>query len=224
MNALDRPIWHALNTRHAHLAEGDGRARRYRPDISVFGCAASDSREDAEALGRLLPPGQSMVLLQATEAPHPSGLTITTDPAVQMVATAIEAPGEASRSIERLGAADAAEMLALATLTKPGPFLPRTHEMGRFFGIRVDGRLAAMAGERMALPGRTEVSGVCTHPDFRGRGYAALLSRFVAARMLARGEQPFLHAYAGNEAAIRLYRRLGFELRRQMVVTVWHRE
>ena len=90
-------------------------------------------------------------------------------------------------------------MLALATLTRPGPFFARTHQLGAFIGVKQDGRLVAMAGERMQPTGFTEVSGVCTHPDPRGRGYAGGLMRQVAARILARGETPFLHAYADND-------------------------
>jgi len=123
------------------------------------------------------------------------------------------APVAASVDLVPLGAADAPEMLALATLTEPGPFGPRTHELGGFLGVKLDGRLVAMAGERMKPEGFTEVSGVCTHPDHRGHGYAAMLSTAVAERVLARGETPFLHAYASNTAAIGLYERLGFRLR-----------
>jgi predicted GNAT family acetyltransferase len=111
-------------------------------------------------------------------------------------------------------------MLALATLTKPGPFLPRTHELGQFWGVKENGRLIAMAGERMKLPGFTEVSGVCTHPDFRGRGLAGVLSRVVATHIMNRGETPFLHAYAANRPAISLYESLGFRLRCNVGVTV----
>ncbi|MEI9963878.1 MAG: GNAT family N-acetyltransferase [Caulobacteraceae bacterium] len=106
-------------------------------------------------------------------------------------------------------------MLALATLTQPGPFFARTHQLGDFIGVKQEGRLVAMAGERMRPTGFTEVSGVCTHPDWRGRGYAAGLMRLVAARILARGETPFLHVYASNTGAIALYEALGFRLRRR---------
>ena len=115
------------------------------------------------------------------------------------------------------------EMLALATLTEPGPFLSRTHVMGRFVGIRIDGRLAAMAGERLSFPGFTEVSGVCTHPDFRENGLARRLSATVTARIQARGEQPFLHAWMSNAPAIRLYESLGFEIRSDVDVKVLER-
>jgi predicted GNAT family acetyltransferase len=116
--------------------------------------------------------------------------------------------------------ADAAEMLALATLTKPGPFFARTHQLGRFIGVRDNGVLVAMAGERLKTPGYTEVSAVCTHPDHRGRGYAAALMRQVMGGIVARGETPFLHSYAANTGAIRLYESLGFRFSRELVMTV----
>lgn len=117
-----------------------------------------------------------------------------------------------------LGAADADAMMELTSLTRPGPFLPGTQRLGRFVGIRIDGRLAAMAGERLKPGHWTEVSAVCTHPDFRGRGLAAQLSSLVVERILARGERPFIHAFADNRRAIRLYQALGFTTRCEMSV------
>jgi predicted GNAT family acetyltransferase len=115
---------------------------------------------------------------------------------------------------------DAPEMLALATLTEPGPFLARTPAMGTFIGIRVGGRLVAMAGERMRFPGYTEVSGVCTHPEFRGRGLARRLSAAVVSGIEARDDQAFLHAWASNHSAIALYESLGFKIRAEVNVAV----
>jgi predicted GNAT family acetyltransferase len=145
---------------------------------------------------------------------------------VQMMAAEIVPPELAADDdladyeIVPLDDADAPEMLALATLTQPGPFFARTHTLGEFVGIKQDGKLAAMAGERMKLPGFAELSGVCTHPDHRGKGYGEALSRFVSDRILGRGEIPFLHAFAYNEGAISLYRRLGFTLRAHMQMNV----
>ena len=140
-----------------------------------------------------------------------------------MIATRSVPAPVAHEDIIRLGDADAPEMLALAKLTEPGPFLARTHTMGRFIGVRIGGRLAAIAGERFRFPGYTEVSGVCTHPDFRGRGLARRLSAAIAAGIEARGERPFLHAWRTNHAAIALYESLGFELRSEVNVMVLER-
>jgi ribosomal protein S18 acetylase RimI-like enzyme len=225
MNAhlLDRPIWHALRTRQARFALGDDRALRFHADVEPFAASRDDSPDSIAALGALVPPGDLIVLLQAGESPCPPGLIVeSTALGVQMVLDTLAQPS-ASAPIEALGDADTEEMIALAALTKPGPFLARTHELGSFWGVKENGRLIAMAGERMMLEGYTEVSGVCTHPDYRGRGLAALLSHHVAAEILARGEIPMLHAYASNRAAISVYEALGFVLRRHVVVTILRR-
>jgi predicted GNAT family acetyltransferase len=108
-------------------------------------------------------------------------------------------------------------------LTRPGPFFAKTHLLGRFVGVRIGGRLVAMAGERLQGPGFTEVSGVCTHPDFRGRGLAGGLMRVVMGRILARGELPVLHVYTSNTGAVALYRTLGFAVRREVTMSVLRR-
>jgi predicted GNAT family acetyltransferase len=186
----------------------------------LFAAAADQTRTSQAALAALCPDQGAIALVEAFEAQAPQGLRII-DRGVcaQMLADAI-APGEADIAVTPLGGADASEMVALASLTRPGPFFARTHELGGFVGVRVDGRLAAMAGERMKLTGFTEVSGVCVHPDFRGAGYARELSRLVARRILARGETPFLHAFADNTPAITLYEALGFKLRTMVQLTV----
>jgi len=142
---------------------------------------------------------------------------LTTAPAVQMIADSVP-PSSPDDAIVPLGIADAEEMLTLATLTKPGPFSLRSLDLGRFWGVREGGRLVAMAGERMKQPGYTELSGVCTHPDHRGRGYARRLSLHVAARIIEDGDRPYLHAYASNAAAVALYEAIGFTLRCPMYV------
>jgi predicted GNAT family acetyltransferase len=119
-----------------------------------------------------------------------------------------------------LGAADVPEMMALVELTKPGPFGGRTHELGHFLGIGIDGRLAAMTGERMKPDNYTEMTAVCVHPDFRGRGYAQALLAAVSRGIVARGEIPFLHVFSENHSAIALYKRQGMTIRRRLHVTV----
>jgi predicted GNAT family acetyltransferase len=124
---------------------------------------------------------------------------------------------------ETLTPADVPEMMQLVELTKPGPFLPRTIELGSYIGIRSDGRLIAMAGERMRFPGFTEISAVCTHPDRRGRGHSTSLVHIMMRAILDRGETPFLHVFKENTRAAALYDKLGFVRRRSLAVTVLKR-
>ena len=225
MELLDRPVWSSLASLHAELALGDALAKRYRPEINRFASARDDGDAALAALARLVQPAESVFVLQVPEIRIPPGLVAgKLAKGVQMVATAPIRAEAGVDAVIALGDTDAEEMLALATLTQPGPFLRETHRMGRFVGIRIDGRLAAMAGERFRFPGYTEVSGVCTHPDFRGRGLARRLSRHVAAAIAARGDRAFLHAWKTNTAAIRLYESLGFRLRSEVHVAVLERE
>jgi ribosomal protein S18 acetylase RimI-like enzyme len=223
---LDRPAWSALTTGWSHLALGDGRALQLAPQYGPFAAAADLSPANMAALSgfEIGPDGLWLVETEETAAPPP-GLAIKLQAVVnQMVAQAItpddSRTGEAEFEVVALTEADAAEMRALAHLTRPGPFAERTHQLGDFIGVKLDGKLAAMAGERMRPAGFSEVSGVCTLPEHRGKGYAAKLMRIVARRILERGETPFLHAYASNTGAIRLYETLGFALRRPMIGTV----
>ena len=217
---LDRPVWSALTSRQAPLALGDRKALRFDPAFALFAAAADNSPEGAEALGRLNVSPNGLGLVEAGDMPLPPGAVVRASAAcVQMVAASLIGGGK-TVAFEPLGEADAAEMLALATLTVPGPFFEKTHRLGDFIGVKIDGRLVAMAGERMKPDGFTEVSGVCTHPDFRGRGYAGALMRVVTQRILERGEQAFLHAYAANTATIALYETLGFRVRTGITYTV----
>lgn len=220
MNPLDRPVWASL-THAPHLAEGDDFARRYRRDVNLFASACDDSINSLAALHDLVREGESVFVLQVPAICVPDGLVVTrAAQGVQMLAARPIAREYGDCAVAELGEADAPEMLALTQLTEPGPFLARTRTMGRFIGARINGRLAAMAGERMRFPGYTEVSGVCTHPDFRGRGLAKTLSSVIANAIQQRGEQPFLHAWTSNQAAIALYERLGFEFRTVVQVAV----
>jgi hypothetical protein len=220
---LDRPAWSALTGRQAHLALGDARALRFDPEYAQFSGAADSSRESLAALGALNISPNGLGLIEAGDPVLPPESVIRSQAAgVQMVAGSLN-PGGRDVSFEHLGETDAPAMLALATLTVPGPFFAKTHRLGDFIGVKVGGRLVAMAGERMKPDGFTEVSGVCTHPDFRGRGYAGALMRVVTQRILERGEQAFLHAYATNTAAIALYETLGFSIRSPVTYTVLDR-
>jgi hypothetical protein len=210
---LDNPAWSALRTRQASLAVGEGAALRYDRDYAIFAAPQDYEAESLAALGALIgATGPAIVPVRDTLPPVPGTILAKRREAVQMVAEAPVPPAGTSDFVT-LGDGDAAEMLALAMLTEPGPFFTRTHQLGDFIGVKREGRLIAMAGERMKLTDFTEVSGVCTHPDFRGQGLAGALMQRVAARIVARGETPFLHAYADNRGAIGLYERLGYRLR-----------
>lgn len=221
---LDRPIWSALATRHAEISEGSALARRYRPEIHPFTAMADDSPASLAALETLVGRGETALIVQV--APIALGdafETVTTAMAVQMVADNLPLPTVGPDRIEPLTDADAAEMLALAELTKPGPFTARAQALGRFWGVKNEGRLIAMAGERLKQPGFIELSGVCTHPDCRGHGLGRSLSVFVANAIAAGGDVPYLHSYATNADAIRLYESIGFRLRATMNVTIARR-
>jgi predicted GNAT family acetyltransferase len=228
MHPLDRPVWATLNGPHAHLAHpapGGTPARRYVKDVNLFADTADDAPATRAALAALVGPGETMLLLQVGEIALPPGLRLVKQAlGVQMVATRALQAEVRDDDLVALGDGDAPEMLALARLTEPGPFGARTHTMGGFVGVREagrpGGRLLAMAGERFRPPGHVEISGVCTHPDARGQGLARRLSAAVAARIQARGEQPFLHAWQSNTAAIALYESLGFRLRTHVHVAV----
>ena len=224
MNGYERPVWAGLTGLHEDLGEGGALARRYQPDINVFASARDDSAEALAALGDLFAPGETGYILQIPTVRLPDSLVArqrATGVQMRFSGGTIERPD--AGDIVRLDDADAAEMLALAELTRPGPFLPRTYRMGEFWGVRLDGRLAAMAGERMCFEGHREVSGVCAHPDFRGRGLARCLSAHVIANMLDRGETPFLHAWVDNRPAIALYESLGFAIAAEVDVAVFER-
>lgn len=217
---LDRPVWSALTSGWAHLARGDDRALQLDP---AFGPFAASFDGAPEPLAGLTPGPDGFWVVEPNAVSAPASFEIVkTALCHQMTATYITPGGDDFQAVE-LTDADGPQMLALARLTQPGPFAERTHELAQFIGIKHDGRLVAMAGERMKIDGFSEVSGVCTHPDFRGRGYAAGLMRTVARRILARGETAFLHTYAHNQVAIDLYQSLGFEYRAELTATVLKR-
>ncbi|HEY0703529.1 MAG TPA: GNAT family N-acetyltransferase [Candidatus Acidoferrales bacterium] len=214
MQILDNPIWTSLTTRQAYLAEGDDLARRYPTEVTALAALKQNTPEAFESLARIS--GSDVVALFCYDpiTIPPGWKTIHTSNLVQMVCEAPEfLTVGAEPRIDVLSAADSEETLALTKLTNPGPFGTRTHELGLYLGIHQQGRLAAMAGERQKLPGYTEVSAVCTHPDFQGRGYARILMSAVMEKILERGETPILHVREDNAGAIRVYERLGFQTR-----------
>ena len=218
---LDRPVWNALTSAWTGLAEGDSRALRLDREHGVFGAAADGSPDSLAALAALIPGDGELWTVERPDWPTPPGTRVVrAADLVQMVCTELNSDLRHAFDIVDLSESDAPDMLALATLTRPGPYVRHTNRLGHFVGVRVNGELAAMAGERMKLPGWSEISAVCTHPAHRGRGYAGALMHVVAARMIARGETPWLTSYADNSDAIALYKKLGFRHRADMVATV----
>jgi GNAT superfamily N-acetyltransferase len=218
--ALDNPIWHALNTHHAGLAIGNERAKRYHPLVTPLAGMADQDAGAFNSLAAVLGP-QPMVglFLDRPAEPPPNWDVLLAHPISQMV-WAGSSVRAASEEITPMTAADVAEMVALADLTKPGPLFERVLELGSYFGVRDGSRLIALAGERLHLTGYTEVSGVCTHPDYRGRGLANQLVSTLVARIVARSEIPFLHVKTDNASAERVYQALGFRTRRVMNLAV----
>lgn len=217
--ALANPAWHALTGAHAHLAIGKGAVRRYPATMSPF--FGIESLAALPELAAMLKPSQGAALISAFNIETPPEGLIVADrlPLLQMIAPEI-AEADSDLAALPLGAEDSPEMLALAELTKPGPFGPDTYRMGPFVGYRDKGRLVAMTGHRLALPAHIEISGVCTHPDYLGRGYARALVSKMARAVLAEGKTPFLHVLPDNHGAIAVYRKLGFVERARPNVTI----
>ncbi|RKR37782.1 GNAT family N-acetyltransferase [Paraburkholderia sp. BL17N1] len=218
---LDRPIWAALTTKQAHLGYGNALARRYHLDVAPFAALASETPAAYQALLQLLLPHEQAAVLRSDESIGPlDGLQITHAGVIhQMIARHRTAASADDHDVIRLGDADGKDMLELAQKTKPGPFGKRTGEMGNYVGIREQGRLIAMAGERMRVDGYVEISAVCVDEDYRGRGLAGRLIKVLRREIEQRGDTPFLHVFSNNTAAIGLYERLGFELRRTFQLT-----
>lgn len=219
---LDRPVWNALTSRQGRLAAITGAAVRIDSEYGPF-AAARDAGAEAQAalIATLAGPDDRIGIVEREGWSVPPDLKVLGGgDLVQMVFDG-PAPGEPDDPrIELLRDADAPEMAALAHATEPGPWSSKTHLYGDYYGIRIDGRLASMAGERLRLPGLAELSGVSTWPEFRGRGLAGALTRRVVRGMLEREDRPFLHCYAANVGAVGLYEALGFRIRARMTFTI----
>jgi predicted GNAT family acetyltransferase len=216
---LDHVVWNALSSTQRRFALGNDRALRFLGPIAPFAGIVNHDPASFEALRGLMQAQGPLALVTPTEVKPPAGFAVTRAAVlVQMVWQGELAPASAAQYVQ-LTARDVPEMVALATATQPGPFGTRTIELGDYYGMQSDGRLVAMAGERMRLDGFTEISAVCVDDGFRGKGYAANLVKWLVAAIRARAETPFLHVLSTNHAAIALYRRLGFVERREMFLT-----
>lgn len=217
---LDNVIWHALSGPQAKYSAGTDRVRRYAPGFSPIIGSADPAQPDFAALAPFCAPGEHFYCGHWSGA-APAGWKIEEEATMfRMVWDGAPPPPDQADEALPLGPQHARPALELAELTKPGPFGPRTIELGDYFGFFDGPRLVAMAGERMQAGSFREISGVCTHPDHQGRGHARRLMARLVRRELARGETPFLHVMSGNTAARGFYERMGFRNYREVVVRV----
>lgn len=213
MDELDNPIWASLRGPHRALALGDAQCARFPPDYAPFLAVPRGGADiDPQAL---VVAGETVYLLGAAPRVGPQWSLRPYPDLAQMVCDAPVAPVDGP-PIERLDQRHLGEVLELTALVYPHYFRRRTMELGRYFGIHLDGRLAAIIGERLASAGCQEISAVCTHPDFLGRGLARQLLAFLGNDILAQGRLPYLHVSHANERAKSLYERNGFRLRRDI--------
>jgi ribosomal protein S18 acetylase RimI-like enzyme len=211
-STLDNPIWSALTGPLAHHGRLRGDAARFDPGISLFSGLGGDA--GWADLAALVGPDTRTLMSGPFLQPPPGWTLLAQYAGVQLVGSGVR--GEPDPEAVPLTVADAPEVLDLVARTQPGPFQERTLELGGYLGVRDGGKLVAMAGERLRVPGFTEISAVCTDPAYRGRGLAARLSLAVAAAVQARGDTPFLAALTTNTSAVRLYESLGFKVRREV--------
>lgn len=224
LELLDNVFWHTLTGAQARYAAGEGGARRYARGFSPIVAFADPARPDFAALARHCAPGE-ILYVDGLETALPAGWRLDLETTMFKMAWAggmVE--DESTFQPLPLRPQHAAQALALAELTRPGPFGMRTIELGDYFGVFEGGELVAMAGERSHAGTLREISGVCTHPAAQGRGFARKLMRHLIARQVRRGEVPFLHVMRSNEKAHALYARMGFRDHREVVVRVLVRE
>ncbi len=211
---LDNPIWHSLCSVHRDFAQGNELARCYPPDVSPLAGLVTQSGASYAALSEIIQ-AKTVALFLSSEPQVPTEWTVLHCSEIAQMVCSRKPESMDEMEIVPLGQADVADMLALTDMTKPGPFRPRTHELGTYIGIKRDDRLAAMAGERTHMTGFTELSAVCTHPN-----YAQKLVTNLARRVFERDETPILHVRQDNDRAIKVYERLGFRIRRLIYLVV----
>lgn len=220
MEMMENLPWHALGTEHAQFAISSSMARKYPTEMAPFGGTLDQSKESLNQLYELLAPGETIYLM-GDDPPSAHGL-ITGDSfsVLQMMAeeTTVRLKTALMDGLVpiRLTAQDIPAMIELTSLVYPAYFRRRTCEMGDYYGVRIEGQLVAMAGERMAVPKFREISGVCTHPAHTGKGYAAALIQHLAREQARNGVRSFLHVSRENTRAIALYQRLGFSTRKEI--------
>lgn len=216
---LDNPIWNAANGNNACFSTGNAQAKIFDRAVGIFAAMKDNSESDLDQLSRILPPATPVILFTAEKLKlSPQWKATFCEPLTQMVFNSAYLPGKTDHQLFKLNEAHIPSMLTLTAKTKPGPFFNRTIELGNYEGIFENGELVAMTGQRLQPDNYTEISAVCTHPDHIGKGYASKLIRSQLEHIIQAGRIPFLHTMSINYNAIRLYERLGFQARREMIV------
>ena len=208
---------------HANFALGGDLARRYPATIAPMAGVREISNASLNALAALMRPGDVVGLFGPEPVSEAGDLLVVSHKHIDQMICDRQDNSPQTGPVTELTPADVPDMLHLVELTKPGPFSAGAIMLGSYLGIRCAGKLIAMAGERMRFDGFTEISAVCTHPGYRGCGYASSLVRALVRQIITRGETPFLHLYSDNTIAAALYTKLGFALQRRLIVTVLRR-
>lgn len=222
---MDNPIYNALNSAHGIYAKGTANVKYYQEDIAVFAGLKANSPADFEELHALATDASTFVVFSPVALAIPTSWKLLTHiDMFQFVYDSKDVPAGVDSDFTNLDQTHVTEMMALVELTQPGPFRERTIELSNYTGVINEGKLVAMAGHRFNPTPYIEISAVCTHPDHLGKGYAYMLIREQIKRILAKGETPFLHVRNDNVGAIKLYEKLGFHIRSEMIAYVIKKE
>jgi predicted GNAT family acetyltransferase len=223
LHPLDNPVWNALISADKHLNQGNEHVAYLNENIAPFVGMPYWEPAHQSSLQQLLPPHRSWSVMIANPVIFESFCTLRfTTNLFQMVCRKPSKPKTNSKKIRLLTAKDVKEMVALTALTKPGPFLTETISMGNYYGAFENNQLVSMAGERFHLTGYSEISAVCTHPAYTGKGLGTQLVAHMMEEIIKQGKTPFLHVRVDNLAAIQLYEKLGFQVRREMYFAVFN--
>lgn len=222
---LNNPIYQALISREAHFNIGNAAVAFFPENLAPFIGLSNWSHEQQKQLLIQAPAHRSwFVIHQEPFSFIDNFQTVFSIPLFQMMCPKLSTPPPSKEPLKPLGKEHIEEMIALTSLTKPGPFLQRTIEFGNYHGIFREGKLVAMGGERMHIDHFTEISAICTHPDYRGHGYGAQLVHFLSKQILEKGETPFLHVRIDNKNAIEVYEKMGYQIRTEMFFAIFKRK
>ncbi|MDD2792182.1 MAG: GNAT family N-acetyltransferase [Sediminibacterium sp.] len=222
IRSIDNPVWEALGTKQQHFNQGTAWVKFFPENVSPFIGMKNWDEADRQELLLQIPDNRSFSVMIAKEVQLPEETElIFSIPLYQMYCSALNPVDERELTVRSLSDADVPQMLELTELTRPGPFYSKTITFGNYIGLFQNNRLISMAGERLKTNGYTEVSAICTHPEFLGNGYASYLTSKVAEGIFRDGSVPFLHVRTDNAAAIRVYQKLGFQIRADVYFAVF---